>query len=131
MKKSTIVLVLAFALVLGSVSSAFAASTENYTLVAPRLQGDIYSSAKRVNAFADFGVKQKWSGNYPIRFAVCNTSRQQVGPSLTVLPGGAAAPLIDLWYNSTASPQSIVVRMDSALLNTVRILCQGTWVWNY
>lgn len=131
MKKSIIVLVLAFALVLGSVSSAFAATTENYTLVAPRLQADVYSSAKKVAGFADFGVKHKWSGGYAIRFAVCNTSKQPIGPVVTVYPGGATAGLTDLWYNGTATTQSVVVRMDASKLNLVRILCEGTWVWNY
>lgn len=131
MKKSIIVLVLALALVLGSVSSAFAASSENYTMVAPQLRGNMYSTSKAVNPFADFGVKHKWSGGFPIRFTVCNTSRQPIGATLTVFPGGAAAGLTDLWYNPTASKQYIVVRMDSAVTNLVRILCQGTWVWNY
>ncbi len=91
----------------------------------------MYTSAKAVSAYRDFGVKHKYSGGYPIRFAVCNTSRQPIGPTVIVYPGGAYAPLVDLWYNSTARTQYIVARMDSASFNYVSILCHGTWVWNY
>lgn len=131
MKKIAIVAMLALALALGSTASAFAAASQDYTMIIPRFQVDKYTSAKAVSAFRDFGVKHKYSGGKAIRFAVCNTSRQQIGSTVTVYPGGTYAPLTDLWYNATASTRYILVRMDSARFNTVEILCMGTWVWNY
>jgi len=131
MKKIVIVSMLALALALGSTAPAFAATTQNYSIIVPRFQVDTYTSAKAVAGYKDFGVKHKYSGGKPVRFAVCNTSRQPIGSTVTVYPGGAYAPLTDLWYNSTASTRYIVVRMDSARFNTVDILAEGTWVWNY
>lgn len=131
MKKIMIVAMLALALAFGSTASAFAASTQNYSMIAPRFRADIYTSTKAVGAYRDFGVRHKYSGGKPIRFTVCDTSNQAMGPTVTIYPGGAYAPLADLWYNSTASTRYVKVRMDSALLNYVTILCQGTWVWNY
>lgn len=131
MKKTMIVAVLSLALVFGSAASAFAANSQSYSIVVPRFRADAYTSAKAVAGYRDFGVRHRYSGGYPIRFAVCNTARQPIGSTVTVYPGGATAPLVDLWYNSTPVAKSIVVRMDSATLNIVRILAQGTWVWNY
>lgn len=130
MKRTIMVTALALMLVFGTVASAFATS-QNYSFVLPRLQGDIYSTAKTVSAYRDFGVQHKYSGSYPVRFAVCNTSRQPIGPSVLVYPGGSSADLVDLWYNSSSSARSIVVRLDSGKLNAVTILAEGTWVWNY
>ncbi|MHB1016490.1 MAG: hypothetical protein ACYC2X_01175 [Coriobacteriia bacterium] len=131
MKKITIIVMLALALAFGSTASAFAATSANYSIVLPRFKADKYTSAKAVSAYKDFGVKHKYSGGYPVRFAVCNTSRQPIGSAVTIYPGGAYAPLHDIWYNSTASTRYIVVRMDSAVFNAVEILAEGTWVWNY
>lgn len=131
MKKIVIISMLALALAFGSTASAFAASTQNYTIVAPKYQGDIYSGEKTVNARCDFGVRHKYSGGKKVRFVVCNTSKQAIGSSHTVAPGGRTAPLEDLWYNDTSSKRNIVVRMDAAVFNVVKILCEGTWVWNY
>lgn len=131
MKKVIVISMLALALAFGSTASAFAASTQNYTIIVPRFQVDKYTTSKAVAAYKDFGVKHKYSGGKPIRFAVCNTSRQPIGSTVTVYPGGAYAPLTDLWYNATASTRYIVMRMDSARFNTVDILAEGTWVWNY
>lgn len=131
MKKIIVISMLALALAFGSTASAFAANTQNYTIIAPRLRADVYTSVKSVSGYRDFGVKHKYSGTYPIRFAVCNTSKQAIGSTVTVYPGGTSADLVDLWYNSSATTRDIVVRMDSSKLNYVRILCEGTWVWNY
>ncbi|MHB1135589.1 MAG: hypothetical protein ACYCXR_09150 [Coriobacteriia bacterium] len=131
MKKITIIAMLALALAFGSTASAFAASSQNYSILVPRFRADKYTTAKAVSAYRDFGVKHKYSGGKPIRFVVCNTSRQPIGSTVTIYPGGVYAPLHDIWYNATASTRYIVVRMDSALFNTVEILCEGTWVWNY
>lgn len=131
MKKIVVISMLALALAFGSTASAFAVSTQNYTIVAPKYKGDIYSGEKAVSAYKDFGVKHKYSGGKSIRFVVCNTSKQVIGSLHTIAPGGSSAPLEDLWYNDTASKRNIVVRMDSASYNVVKILCEGTWVWNY
>ncbi|MBN2247989.1 MAG: hypothetical protein JW733_04755 [Coriobacteriia bacterium] len=131
MKKVIAIALLALVLALGSTASAFAASSANYSIIVPRFQADKYTTAKAVYAYRDFGVRHKYSGGKPIRFAVCNTSRQQIGSTVTIYPGGTYAPLTDLWYNATASTRYILVRMDSATFNTVEILCAGTWVWNY
>ncbi len=131
MKKIVVVAMLAFVMVFGGTASAFAANYQSYSIVVPRFRADKYTGAKAVYAFRDFGVRHRYSGGKPIRFAVCNTSRQPIGPTVTVYPGGVYAPLTDLWYNATASTQYVVVRMDSATFNTVEILCEGTWVWNY
>jgi len=131
MKKTMIVAVLALALVFGSVASAYAVSNESYNIIVPRFRADAYTSAKSVAGYRDFGVRHRYSGGYPIRFAVCNTARQPIGSTVTIYPGGATAPLVDLWYNATPIAKSIVVRLDSSKLNVVRILAQGTWVWNY
>ena len=131
MKKIVVISMLALALAFGSTASAFAVSTQNYTIVAPRLRADVYSESKAVSAYKDFGVKHKYSGGYPIRFAVCNTSKQAIGSTVTVYPGGAYADLTDLWYNNSSATRYIRVRMDSARLNPVKIVCEGTWVWNY
>lgn len=130
MKKIFLVAVLALALAFGSVASAYAASA-NYTIVVPRLRADIYTSAKTVSAGKDFGVRHRYSGAYPVRFAVCNSSRQAIGPVVTVNPGGSTAPLVDLWYNDSASSKTVLVRMDSSKLNYVKIVAEGTWYWNY
>lgn len=131
MKKLTIIAMLALTLAFGSTASAFAASYANYSIVVPRFRADAYTSEKAVSAHRDFGVRHKYSGGYPIRFVACNTSKQPIGPVVTVYPGGASAGLTDLWYNDSASTRRIVMRMDSSKYNTVRILCSGTWVWNY
>lgn len=131
MKKITVIAMLALVLAFGSTASAFAANYANYSIVVPRFRADAYTSAKTVNAHRDFGVRHKYSGGYPIRFAACNTSKQPIGSVVTVYPGGSSAGLVDLWYNDSASARKIVMRMDSSRLNTVRILCAGTWVWNY
>jgi len=122
---------LALALAFGSTASAFAVSTANYSIVVPRFKADAYTSEKSVSAYSDFGVKHKFSGGYPIRFLACNTSKQPIGSVVTVYPGGSSAGLTDVWYNDSASAKRIVIRMDSYRYNTVRILCEGTWVWNY
>ena len=131
MKKITIIAMLALALAFGSTASAFAASTANYSIIVPRFQADKYTSEKSVSAYKDFGVRHKYSGSKAIRFAVCNTSKQPIGATITIYPGGSSAPLTDLWYNDSASAKKIVVRMDSAKFNTVDILAEGQWVWNY
>ncbi|MDY0339590.1 MAG: hypothetical protein RBS17_00050 [Coriobacteriia bacterium] len=131
MKKTITIVMLALVLAFGSTASAFAASYANYSIVAPRFRADTYTSEKSVSAWRDFGVRHKYSGGYPIRFVACNTSKQPIGSVVTVYPGGSSAGLTDLWYNDSASARKIVVRMDSSRLNTVRILCAGTWVWNY
>ena len=130
MKRTVIVSILALAIVFGSVGTAFGV-TQDYTIVLPRFSGDVYTSAKTVNGNKYFSVKHMYSGNKPVRFAVCNTSRQPISSAITVYPGGATAPTTVLWKNPTSTAQSIVVRMDSATLNVVKILAQGTWVWNY
>ena len=131
MKKISVIAMLALVLAFGSTASAFAASYASYNIVAPRFRADAYTSEKTVNARQDFGVRHKYSGNYPIRFMVCNTSKQPIGSLITVYPGGSSAGLVDLWYNNSASARKVVVRMDSSKFNRVRILCSGTWVWNY
>lgn len=131
MKKITIIAMLALTLAFGSTASAFAATYDSYSIILPRFQADKYSSEKTVNAHTDFGVKHKYSGGKPVRFIVCNTSKQPIGATVTIYPGGSSAPLTDLWYNDSASAKKIVVRMDSAKWNSVEILAQGTWVWNY
>lgn len=131
MKKITIIAMLALTLAFGSTASAFAATYQNYSIIAPKYQGDVYSSEKAVSAYRDFGVYHKYSGTKTIRFVVCNTSKQPIGSLHSVAPGGASAPLTDLWYNDSASTKRIVVRMDAAKYNVVKILCEGTWVWNY
>ena len=50
---------------------------------------------------------------------------------MTVAPGGATAPLTDLWYNSAASAKTVRVRMWTSLTTVVEVLAQGTWYWNY
>lgn len=131
MKRLILSAMLALAIVAGSTATAFAANSQNYTIVLPALQGDYYSSIKTVSGYRDFGVKHRYSGGYPVRFAVCNSSKQQIGSTITVYPGGTAADLTDLWYNAGASSKVVVVRMDSARLNLVRPLAEGSWVWNY
>lgn len=130
MKRTAMVSVLAFIMIFASVAAAHA-TEQAYSFVLPRFQGDIYSAAKTVSAYRDFGVRHKYSGPYPVRFAVCNTSKQAIGPSITVYPGGSSADLVDLWYNAGSTAKTIVVRLDSGRWNSVTLLAEGTWVWNY
>ncbi len=132
MKRLLIVACLASVMVLGSVVSAYAAaSTANYSIVLPRLKADKYSSTKTVAAKKDFGVRHKYSGGYPVAFTVCNTAKGAIGPKVTLYPQGADASLADLWYNGSSSSKSIMVRLESAKVNGVEILAEGTWRWNY
>lgn len=131
MKRLVFVAFLTAGLIAATAATAFAATSQNYTITLPLMQSDFYSSAKTVSAYRDFGVRHKYSGGYPVRFAVCNSSRQQIGSTVLVYPGGGSADLTDLWYNASASAKTIVVRMDSGKLNAVRPLAEGTWVWNY
>ena len=131
MKRVIFVALLATCIMASTAISAFAASTQNYTIIIPLLQGDYYTTSKTVSAYRDFGVRHRYSGGYPIRFAVCNSSKQPIGSTVTVYPGGSAADLTDLWYNASASSKVIVVRLDSSKVNLVKPLAEGTWVWNY
>ncbi len=131
MKKIAIIAGLALALAFGSVATAHAATTEGYTFIAPRFQIDWYSSQKTVNGWRTFGVQHRYSGGYPVRFVACNAMRQALGTAVIAYPGGPAAPTTTVWRNTTATPQTIVIRADSAIYNFVTLLCQGTWVWNY
>ena len=131
MKRLAVTILLCVGIIAASAVSAFAASSQNYTIVIPRLQADYYSSAKTVSAYRDFGVRHKYSGGYPVRFAVCNSSRQPIGSTVTVYPGGSSAELTDLWYNSSASSKTVLVRMDSSRFNLVNLVAEGTWIWNY
>lgn len=131
MKRAMVIGMLALGLVFGGSASAFAASTASYSIVVPRFQANKYTTTKLLGAHKDFGVKHKYSGGKPIRFVMCNSSKQPIGSAVSVYPGGAYAPLVDLYYNSSASSQYVLVCMDSAKWNVVEILCEGTWVWNY
>lgn len=131
MKRTVLVAALVAVLVLGVAAPALAATYQNYSIVLPRFKGDIYSISKPVSAYKDFGVKHKYSGGYKVNFQVCDSQKNPVGPTVKVSPGGSTAPLTDLWYNNSSSSRSIVVRMENATSTYVRVLAEGTWVWNY
>lgn len=131
MKRSVMVVALAMALFATSVAPALAASTQKYTLVLPRFGGSYYTSTKTLSVYRDIGVKHLYSGGKSVNFQVCDSQKNAVGPRVTVAPGGATAPLTDLWYNSSASAKTVRVRMWTSLTTVVEVLAQGTWYWNY
>ena len=109
----------------------FAASTQNYSITLPRFGGTTYTSTKTVSAYRDIGVKHRYSGGKTVNFQVCDSQRNTIGPRVAVAPGGTSAPLTDLWYNGTASPKTVCVKMWTSLTTIVQVLAEGTWYWNY
>jgi len=131
MRHRIVRLIAATALLASVATPAFAATYQNYSIILPRLKGDVYTSAKTVSAYSDFGVKHKYSGGVDVNFQVCDTQHNPLGPIVRIKPGGSAAPRVDLWYNNSSSARTIVVRMEAAVLKVVEVLAEGTWVWNY
>lgn len=131
MKRALLVAAMVAALLVGAAAPALAATSANYSIVLPALKGDYYTTSKTVSAYRDFGVKHKWSGGYDVNFQVCDSQKNSVGAIVRIKPGGRTAPLVDLWYNNSGSSRTILVRMETATLTYVRVLAEGTWVWNY
>ena len=131
MKRIGIVTLMAIVALSASVMPAHAATTQDYSMILPRFGAAAYSSAKTVSAYRDFGVRHKYSGGKTVNFQVCDTQKNTIGSKIAVKPGGSSAPLIDLWYNSTASSRNICVKMTTSLTTAVQVLAEGTWQWNY
>lgn len=131
MKRLTIAAILAAVLILGSVSPALAVSSQNYSIVLPRFGSAYYTSAKTVPAYQDYGVRHRYSGGKTVNFQVCDSQRNVIGSKVAVKPGGKSAPLVDLWYNNSASPKAVCVKMTTSLTTAVQVLAEGTWYWDY
>jgi hypothetical protein len=131
MKRLTITAILAVVLILGSVSPALAVSSQDYSIVLPRFGSAYYTSAKTVPAYRDYGVRHRYSGGKTVNFQVCDSQRNVIGSKVAVKPGGTSAPLVDLWYNNSASSKAVCVKMTTSLTTAVQVLAEGTWYWNY
>lgn len=131
MKRFALTWMLATVLVMGSVAPALAASSQNYSIVLPRFGGAYYTSAKTVSAYRDYGVRHRYSGGKTVNFQVCDSQRNVIGSKVAVKPGGKSAPLVDLWYNNSASAKTVRLKMTTSLTTAVAVLAEGTWYWNY
>lgn len=131
MKRLTSVAILAAVLALGSATPAAAVNSQNYSIVLPRFGSAYYSSAKTVSAYRDYGVRHRYSGGKTVNFQVCDSQRNVIGSRVAVKPGGKSAPLVDLWYNNSASAKAVCVKMTTSLTTAVEVLAEGTWYWNY
>ncbi|MCL2503630.1 MAG: hypothetical protein FWE94_03350 [Coriobacteriia bacterium] len=130
MKKYLLMGLLAVMVAAALPTNAFAASNEGYTITVPRV-GAQYSANKTVTARKDFGTRLRYSGGKTVNFQICDTQKNGIGPTVCIKPGGAAAPLIDIWYNSSASSKAVKVKLWTSATTIVQVLAQGTWYWNY
>ncbi|HSK47414.1 MAG TPA: hypothetical protein VLA05_05345 [Coriobacteriia bacterium] len=120
------------ALVFSSTAApCLAATTKGYSVVLPRFGSAYYTSTKTVSAYRDYGVKHRYSGGKTVNFQVCDSQHNTVGPRVAIAPGRSDAPLVDLWYNGSASSKSVSVKMWTSLTTAVQVLAEGTWYWNY
>jgi hypothetical protein len=131
MKRTAVAVVLIMSIVLGAAAPALAATSQSYSIVLPRFGGAYYTSTKSVSAYRDFGVKHRYSGGKTVNFQVCDSQRNVVGSRIAVAPGGSSAPLVDLWYNNSASSKTVCVKMWTSLTTAVQVLAEGLWYWNY
>jgi hypothetical protein len=131
MKRLTISVIMAAVLTMGLVTPAMAVSSQNYSVILPRFGSAYYSSAKTVSAYRDYGVRHRYSGGKTVNFQVCDSQRNVIGSRVAVKPGGKSAPLVDLWYNNSASAKTVCVKMTTPLTTAVEVLAEGTWYWNY
>ncbi len=129
--KKLVVMALLAVMALGILPANAFAANQNYTMTLPRLGVKTYSSIKTVAAKKDFGTKLKYAGGKTVNMQVCDSSRNPMGSSVSVRPGGSAAGLVDLWYNSASSQKAVVVKVWSSLTTVVQVLAEGTWYWNY
>lgn len=130
-KRSIMVLFMAIAVFFAVSVPALAASSQNYSIVLPSMGQDYFTSSKTVSAYKDFGVYHRYSGGKTIHFTVCDTAHNPLGAEVAIAPGGSSAPLVDLWYNSSSSSRTIVVKMETPWNCFVSVLAEGTWYWNY
>jgi hypothetical protein len=117
--------------VLGGLASQAFATNQNYSVILPRFGAAYYTSGKTVSGYRDFGVKHRYSGGKTVNFQMCDSQRNVIGSKIAVKPGGSSAPLVDLWYNDSASSKTVCVKMTTSLTTAVQVLAEGTWYWNY
>lgn len=129
--KKLVTLAMLAVMAVGVLPTNAIAASQNYSMNLPRAGGKVYSSIKTVAGKTDFGTKLKYSGGKTLNMQVCSSDKNPMGSVSSIRPGGSAAGLIDLWYNSGSSQKAVVVKVWSSLTTLVHVLAEGTWYWNY